>query len=204
MIDDKTYKEVLESGLLLDHYFLLCNIKDGKKSVDTKRIQGFINLLTKKGYIQDDELTEKGRELIQGYEISEIIPLDTKGKTISGEDFEKWVEQLHAKCKERLRQLTGKPQFFMKVDKRDYPYLPGVKDLAMKIEKFIRVYKYTDLLKIEALILKHLESRNQKLIYYIMREKGDAKSDLAADYENFDESELGNSGENYKSPFKAL
>lgn len=94
---------------------------------------------------------------------------------------------MHARLKTQLKNVTGKGQYYLNVHGTDYPYLPGVQDLRLKVEKFIEKYQMKDMDKIEKCLMRHLSIRNQKLIFYVIREKGDAKSDLAADYENFDD-----------------
>lgn len=179
MIPDEKYKSLLESGLILDHYFLLCNIKNNIKPVDSKRIQGFINLLTKKGYLQDDKLTEKGLELI-----------DTC-KTSAGEkfDFAEWVINVHKKLQDRLVELTGKKQVMarFKGTSRDYSFLYGVRDLSLKLQRVISLYKLKDYEKIERTLIRHVERCHESnhwfplVHYYILK---DNVSALVTDMEN--------------------
>ena len=65
--------------------------------------------------------------------------------------------------------------------------IPSAKDLQDKIEKFMDLYKMRDLDRIEKCLMHHLTVKNQKMIYYILREKQNGKSDLSADYDNFEE-----------------
>ena len=51
-----------------------------------------------------------------------------------------------------------------------------------------------DMQKIEKCLLHHCSVRNQKMLYYIMREKDNAKSDMASDYENIEDLELDGTG----------
>lgn len=183
MIGDDVYNQILEDGLLLDHYYVLCRMKNGEKPVSSRRVQGFINLLTKKEYLKDDQLTEKAELLVENCATMSVPPLPIS------EDFTKWITELHIKCRDKIKKLTDRNQAYIKVNNVDYPYLPGVTDLGKKLEKFIRVYKHSDREKIEKCLLRHCDTRNQKMIYYIMREKENAKSDLASDYENFEDLE---------------
>lgn len=82
MIGEAKYKEILDSGLILDHYFLLCQIKTGQKLVASRRILGFTNLLTKKGYLDDGKLTQKALDFIQIYEAPSIIKKEYFHETI--------------------------------------------------------------------------------------------------------------------------
>lgn len=202
MIKDEEYLKVLDAGLLLDHYYVLCNIKNGIALVKNRRMQGFINLLTKKEYIKDDLLTEKAMVLIKHCEAEGILPTITPSaeKGVTDLEFISWATKTHTACREKIKEITGRYQYYLKVQGREYPYLPGLTDFIGKLEKFIKVYQFTDLQKIEKCLLKHCTTRNQKMIYYIMREKGDAKSDLASDYENFEEIQDENTG--YKSTQK--
>ncbi len=156
MIDDQKYIEVLESGLLLDHFFLLCNLKNGVKLVETRRIQGFINLLTKKGYIAvDGTLTEKGIDLVQNCSFAqELVKTDSKG-----DDFAAWVNELHTKCQEKLVELTGKKQVVARMDGRGkgYSFLPNALDLNKNLYKVMSLYKIKDKEKIEKTILNYID-----------------------------------------------
>src|SRR6476661_2122502 len=109
MINIEKYREVLDSGLLLDHYFVLCTIKSGGVLDSNKRIQGFLNLLAKKGFIQDDNLTDKALDLISDCDI--IFDEESKNKV----DFSQFVEELHKKLQDKLVELTGKRQVTAKV-----------------------------------------------------------------------------------------
>jgi hypothetical protein len=178
MIDDKTYRGVLESGLILDHYFLLCNIKNGKKSVETRRILGFKNLLTKKGYIDNlGNLTEKGAELVENCAFAEPVEVVSEEIPQKKElkDFGSWVVKLHGKCQDKIYVLTGKRQVKAIIDKKSYPFLPNSTDLGKALHKAITMYKLTDHDKIEKTILAYISRCNTSkhwfplLGYYIMK-----------------------------------
>jgi len=189
-MNDKTYDELLKNGLLGDHFSVLVKIRNKEKLIDNPRIQGFINLLTKKGYIDSEgELTEMGKRITEGHieKVNFSTPEVTTKEEKKGNVSYEWCKELLRKCKDRVKELTGNTQFYLHVQGTPFPYLPGAVDLYTKITKFIKIYEFNDLDRIEKCILKHCESRNQKLLYYIVREKPELKSDLAADYENFEE-----------------
>lgn len=159
MIDDQSYKEILEKGLLLDHYFLLCNLKHNKKMVQTKRIQGFINLLTKKDYIKEGVLTEKGLNLVENCGFSEIVPVETTKKgTEEAIDFGTWVAELHKRLQEKLYSLTRLRQIRAKLEKRSYNFIPNSTDLGKALYKVITLYKIKDYDKIEKALMNHIEN----------------------------------------------
>lgn len=71
-----------------------------------------------------------------------------------------------------------------------FPYLPPLKDFCERMNDFGEEYEMYDEHKIRKCLLAHCTIRNQKLFHYIMRKKPDAKSDLAADVENFVENQV--------------
>ena len=97
------YEEVLSSGLLLDHYFLLCRLKNKKTILSTKRVKGFINLLNKKGYLDGEDLTEKAMDLIQncGDDLEEKVENETRS-------ISEFSTSLYSDCQNLLFELVGK------------------------------------------------------------------------------------------------
>lgn len=159
MIDNELYKDILDNGLLLDHYFLLCNIKNGVALVNSKRVQGFINLMKKKGYIEGDSLTEKGIDLVQNCEFSEMIAVPEEGG-IQKVDSGTWILGLHKKCQDKLFELTGKRQYKAKInktDKKEYNFLPNATDLGRVVLKVMQMYKIKDYDKVEKTILGYIQ-----------------------------------------------
>jgi len=161
MIDIEKYKLILQEGLLLDHYVLLCNINEGKEIVSNKRIQGFLNLLHKKGYVEEDTLTQKAFDLLGGKVEPRIVLHESKKKVKRGEEdnyeYANWVIQLHRKCELKLVQKTGKRQVRDKIGGKAYSFLPNPTDLGNVILRAIQAYKLKDLPKIEATILNYID-----------------------------------------------
>ena len=191
MIDEEKYNEVLDNGLSLDHYFLLCNIKNGVKLIENKRIQGFLNLLVKKGYIDEDRLTEKGIDLVQNCEFSEIIQVPKDNTTVEM-DLGTWILKIHKSCEDRIFQLTGKRQIRDKIDKKLWSFMCNSTDLGKNLQKVIAIYKLTDYDKIEKTLLRHIDECSSAgkwfpIIYYYIMKNG--KSDLVTDMENIDDQE---------------
>lgn len=187
MITDEKYKQVLDSGLLLDHYYLLCNLKNNVKLVTTKRIQGFINLLTKKEYIKDDVITQKGLDLVDGVVITEIPEVRVSSLVT---DFDTWVNKLHEKCANTLEELTGKRQMVAKIKASSYYFLPTrPQDLAKPLVRAMKTYKLKDLEKIETVILAYVRKCAQTnswfplLKYYVMK---DGESVMVNDLDSLD------------------
>ena len=163
MIDDKTYLDVLDSGLLLDHYFILCNIKNGRKLLNTRRIKGFVNLLTKKGYLEDEQLTEKGYDLVENCGFAEpvsVIETTTEHQGRLEIDFGTWVNELHKKCQEKLYTLMKIRQVRTRVpgEKKMYSFLPNATDLGKVLHKVIKLYKLKDFEAIEKAIMSHIDN----------------------------------------------
>lgn len=183
-------ERLLNEGLDFNMLFVLQN---PEALTDNVRVSGWKELCKRKGFMNPDgSLTEKGLDIIALFptveitkekeeEIKEVIT--KKVKEVG--TFSNWVKELHKKVSDKLYILTGTKTPSMKVDGKNYPYMCGVTDLEQKIKSFIAKYDMKDLKKIEACILKHAEVRNQKLMFYIIRQGSDAKSDLSADYENF-------------------
>lgn len=167
MIEIGKYKKILEEGLLLDHYVLLCNIKEGRELLKSKRIQGFINLMCKKGYIEDGIVTEKAIKLIDSEPVVigflkskvEFVKDEEAGKAGNGErfDYAEWVIQLHRKCQARLKEKTGKGQIRDKIDGKPYPFLPNSTDLGKAILRAVNMYKLKDFDRIERTILSYVD-----------------------------------------------
>ncbi len=203
MINDKKYKEVLDSGLILDHYHVLCSIRDGTSLLENRRVQGFINLLTKKGYLDDMKLTEKGSKFIGEVEEKIITPSEPVVEVAAPKvellkpptnKLGDWVADLHTHCQDKLMELTGKKQQIGRVDKADkgYPFLPNVVDLGRVITACVNSYKLKDLPKVEKTIMSYIGkcSKTNKwlpiLRYYILK---NGMSQMVTDMENDDTDE---------------
>lgn len=199
MITDEKYKEILENGLLLDHYLVLSNLSKGAKMVDSKRIQGFINLLIKKDYIEEGAITQKGLSLLE----TKVPPVEVKITELVT-DFDNWIKSLHQKCIDKIEAATGKKNVTAKIKTSTYSFIPSRwEDLANPIKRFMRFYKVKDLDKIEIVILAYvqrcLDNKNYfpLLKYYIIK---DGVSEMINDIDNFDEGRP----EDYKSNTKLL
>ena len=178
-VSNEKYGEILEKGLILDHYFLLCKMKRGEKLNSSKRVQGFINLLSKKGYLISGTLTEKAMLLVEDCVLSK--PSST------GVDVGSWVEKVHKRCKSEIFALTGTYQIRARVEKKTYPFLPNVTDMAKKLGRVIEIYKLKDFEKIEECLINHIRRCNTAkewlplMQYYILK---DGLSQLVTDMED--------------------
>lgn len=199
MINVEKYKKILDSGLLLDHYNLLCSINEGLEVPKSKRITGFLNLLNKKGYIEDDKLTDLALLLIEPWDsntTTHTTTIQPEGKEV---DFAKWVKELHTKIQDKLVEYTGNKQIRDKIGSVSYSFLPNPTDLGKVLSKVIVLYKLKDLDAIERCIFKFIDRKNKEnkwfpiLGYYITK---DHKSQLVTDLENMDD---GDEEEGYKS-----
>jgi hypothetical protein len=179
MIDIEKYNMILDEGLLLDHYMVLCDIRDGKAILNNKRVQGFINLLHKKGYIEEGILTEKAGRLLGGIPESKGLVIEEVQKTpkVSKEktSFYDWVIALHKKCEDKLFEKTGRRQVRPRIDGKPYSFLPNPTDLGKVIWRAVENYKLRDLEKIEVTILRYMDKCAKAnnwfpiLGYYIMK-----------------------------------
>lgn len=183
MIDEDKYKEIIESGLLIDHFLLLCNIYNGVIPLQHKRIQGFINLLMKKEYLDDEmKLTDKGIYLIA----------DCNTLSCDKPKSDATLASIYIKCKAKILEITGKTQVRGKIQSKSYPFLPNALDFEKRLKKVISMYKLKDLALVESTLLKFIEKRNEEnnwfptLQYYIFK---DGSSQLVTDLENVDDEE---------------
>jgi len=188
MISLEKYKRLLDSGLLLDHYFLLCNIRDSVPLPKSKRIEGFLNLLRKKGFIEkDNTLQEKAFDVI---DIFASVTIKEQVVETPKFDFGGWASELHKKCVDKLIRLTGNKQIIARFNKGDkgYPFLPNLMDFTTRIFSTIQRYKLKDMDSVEKAILAHIDSCHQKnnwfpLMKYYMYKQGEG-SNLVTDLEN--------------------
>lgn len=202
MIDVRKYKAILDEGLLLDHYFLLCSLRDGKEFAKSRRIQGFINLMHKKGYIEDGLLTKKAFNILEGdgnetpiKPVHLLVAPMIKSEGVIVEknfDYADWVIALHKKLRDKIIVSTGKNQVKAMVEGKGYPFLPNSTDLGKVILRVIKSYKLTDFDKIEKTLLAYVDRciKQNKwtplLNYYVM--KNDA-SLMVTEMENLGDEE---------------
>lgn len=187
MINDEIYDELLTEGLCLDHYYLLCNLSNGVVPVSNKRIQGFMNLLHKKGFIKDDEITEKAKQLIKNCGVKE--PRKISETYIN---FEIWADETLESCKQLLHDYTGNNQKNAQVNGKgkSYPFLPNITDFKTKLSKVINKYNLKDYNKIKKTLLRHITNcQNESswfplMKYYILK---DNESQMVTDMDSIDE-----------------
>lgn len=191
MIDTERYKKILDEGLLLDHYNILIVLKDGKNLPKTKRIEGFINLLHKKGYMSEGSLTEKAEELLDIKNISEDNKKDTEVVIPTASfNFPIWVISLHKKCEAKISDITGKRQVRDSINGKSYSFLPNPTDLGKSLMKVVNLYKVNDYDKIEKTILSYIDKCAKSkswfpiLQYYIFKNN---MSTMVTDMDNIDD-----------------
>ncbi len=208
MIDIEKYKNVLDQGLLLDHYSLMCCIRDGGELPKSKRIQGFINLLHKKGYLSNGALTQIAIELIDSDTVvcqSSISPTvmqpvaKTEGllrTSTPSNDYLDWAKALHQKLQDRLFEKTGKRQARGNVNGTLYSFLPNVSDFSKILLKVIVMYKLKDFDKIDKHLISYIDRKAKEnywfpIVGYYMLKNG--TSTMVTEMENVeDEKEIDN------------
>lgn len=182
LVNEDKYNKILNDGLILDHYMILYNLKNNIKLLNNKRIQGFINLLTKKEYIKDEQITDKGLILVENCDFAKINVDDKHNLT-------NWATKLHVQLQEKLKELTGRIQMRPNIEGRLYPFLPNAIDLTKVLQRVIIHYKITDYEKIKKTLFGHIEECNRSkkwyplLNYYIMK---DGLSKMVTDMETED------------------
>lgn len=189
MIDTTQYQRLLDSGLLLDHYLLLITIRDGNEIINNKRVQGFLNLLNKKGYIEDGLLTDSALLLIEGATLKlDVITTTTTTTRKDGFNFDEWVLGIHRACQARLKELVNSTQVRSKIKGgKSYSFLCNSLDLNKVLRKVILLYKLKNYPSIERCIFQHIDRCHQEkewfplMKYYIFK---DNESRLVTDLEN--------------------
>jgi len=156
----------------------MCNVRDDKELGKNKRIQGFLNLLCKKGYIEEGSLTEKALSLIGGEILAEVKPIlkmTPMKKEKRNFDYADWVIMLHRKLEARLIEGTGKKQIRAKLDGKGWSWLPNSTDLGRVLLRAIQSYKLDDFDKLEKCLLRYTDLCIKKdkwfpiLGYYIIK-----------------------------------
>jgi uncharacterized membrane protein YheB (UPF0754 family) len=171
------HEQILSSGLLVDHYFILALIKQEAALPKHHRVRGFINLLKKREYLnEEEELTEKALALL-----ADIKKPNTKD----------YSTELLEKLKAKFKESTGKNQ--VKGFGNVY-FIPSEKEMKDHLTRFERDFHPTrgNEEKIEAILFEHLEKcigENQyapAIKYFIHKDGGSA---LASALENWEEPE---------------
>lgn len=200
MIDNKKYEEILDEGLIMDHYFVMCNIKNGVEPVKNKRIQGFVNLLEKKGYISQGILTEKALKVLEDCQLPEEVVAVEKKKSQKTINMGEWAMNVHPKCEAKLMSLMKVKQVKPRINGKTYSYLPNQADLAKKLLKIVEQYRLKDLDKIERTLLAYIEkSYNEKswfpiVEYYVSKFSA---SPLVTDMNDIDDQVKEGKGEQF-------
>lgn len=191
MIKNDDYEKVLNSGLTLDHYFLLRNLKDGVEIIKNRRVKGYMNVLRKKGYIdEDNKITSKGEDLIFTFDPQEPVIVKKLMGVETESTYEEWSQKLYEKCQEKLVSLIGKKQNVVKLHKQSFSFLPNYKDFSKNLNQCINKYKLKDHQKIEKVLLTYIEKCHDEkswfpiLKYYILKF---GESQMVTDIENPDE-----------------
>jgi hypothetical protein len=170
-------------------------MRDGNEPTKTKRITGFINLLNKKGYIDEGSLTQKAVSLLEEEVSTTSTTTMREFSTKEKRAFDLWVAMLHNKCQTKLLALTGKRQVRDRIDKTVYSFLPNPTDLGRVLLRVVTAYKLTDYDKIEKCILSYISQCHQArnwfplLQYYIMK---DNTSRLVTDLQSGEENNESN------------
>ena len=190
MIKIEEFKKLVKSNLDFGHYCLLyylTNNIDISSFLSEERVKSSLNLLEKRGlvlYTGQYTITEKGIETFEGISSIEENKI-TPSQLLS---IEKIYENLIAK----LVDLTGKKQTYNIVQGDKYAFMiTNVRDFKDRIEKVIKKYKIKDLVKLQNVLIAHIENcySNNKwspiLRNYITHET--RGSQMVSDYEIFDD-----------------
>lgn len=202
MINIETYKDILDEGLTLDHYHVMCAIRDGTPLPKSKRIQGFLNLLHKKGYIEDNSLSAAALLLLGNSVSTTTTSTTTFPENKDQFDFGAWATEVHRKCKEKIKELTGKYQVTDRINRgKSFSFLCNSIDLTKVLYKVITSYNLKDLDAIEKCMINHIVDCHRSgkwfplMKYYIYKADGplskEGESKLVTDLENPDKGNTG-------------
>lgn len=170
----ESIKKAISKGISVEAYVFLAIINDGCLHLFTENTFASVaKQLEMNGMCTENEITEKGRKLLE----------EIEGNASNKVDI---YVSLHIKLQNKLVELTGKKQ---KVIQNKYSFLPNLRDFTQKLSKVIKKYKLSDWNKLEILLLQHIEKCYKAnfeyailLEYYI--EKNNS-SRLVTDYDNF-------------------
>jgi hypothetical protein len=131
------------------------------------------------GYIDIiDKVTKKGTDLLEKY----------LGKLSKVPNTSYNFAELHSRLQNEMVKLTGKKQ---KMVNGKYSFICNSNDLKNTLSKVIKTYNLTDMVKIEKLLVRHIQTANKVnfemiplLQSYISK---DNASKLATDYENYED-----------------
>jgi hypothetical protein len=190
------YEKLLNEGLCLDHYYILVMLYNNQKLPTHKRIQGFANVLIKRGYLlEGNVLSDKALELIHEDILTDVTFSTTTTTTVNPKtlDFNDWVFDLHGRLQGKLVELTGKKQVRGRINGGNpQSFLCNPQDLGSNLKKIIAKYKIDDREAIEKALIAHIEGCFKAnnwfpLIYYYIFKDGASK--LVTDLESIGEKE---------------
>jgi hypothetical protein len=195
VLDRKLYNEILDSGLILDHYLLLCDIKDGNSISDNKRVKGFINLLEKRGYLSNGIITELGKNVIKSGKIFEKVESKVEVTTevqnstaYKYKTMTEFYETTYLDCQKKIKELTGDIQKKPKINGKTYSFLPNKLDFIKVLGKAIFIYKLKDYELIRKTLLGYIDRCHTSsnwfplMQYYILKFSA---SQMVTDMDNF-------------------
>lgn len=160
MITVEKFIQIEEKGLTLDLYFLLCSIHSGEKPPETRRNEGYINLLVKKGYVKNGELTEEAVELVKDEMIIKAANQPVE-EIVEKEPFDVWVKRLHKICEDEMIRLTGKKQMRQSINGGNpHSFMCRAEDMKERLLTVVKRYKLleTDRGKVEQVMINHINS----------------------------------------------
>jgi hypothetical protein len=172
MINLDSYYQLLDSGLIIDHYLILSLIAENKPFAKTTKIIGYINFLEKKGLLAQGEITKYGRS---------ILELDIFSK----EDIKNSCKEIYESCINLVKELTGNTQVRVTIQYKTWSFVPNEIDFCSKLSGAIKKYKLTDRSKIQDCLHAFIRDCHESgkwiplLKYYIQK---DNSSELATSY----------------------
>lgn len=195
MINMEKYEILLNEGLSLDHYYVLVMLYNNQKLSKHRKVQGFLNLLVKRGYIVEGGLlSERAIDLVQMDILENVVCSTTDTTTLNPNilEFNDWSYELHNKLETKLIELTNKKQIRDRVKGgKPYSFLCNPQDLAKNLKKITKLYKLENRRdEIERALIDHIEECYKAnswfpIIYYYIYKDNQSQlvNDLSAEKE---------------------
>lgn len=204
----ETIQKIFEKGIDLNIFIILLKAKNQEDFLTLlaiRKIEGIVNLMVKRKYLTDDlKITEKGKFLLEevGYE-NMAIPKEVIAET----PFDKWTEELLAKLKAKLKEITGKEQV---IGFGGVYFIPSLQDLRNFLRRFSKEYNVPLFSggAVEMCLLRHVtkcakaKSFAPAVKYFIIKDK--VGSQLAAALENFKNVDEDDKGKDDKSSIEGV
>ena len=190
-MNKKQFEWVLDKGLDFNQWIVLYSIHKKIGIINTDRINGWFNILSKKQFLSHGELTEKAENYL-----SEFHSLEEEKEKTSF-NFDRWCLDLHTTLVSVIGTEMKNPKIKNYTNPSGKKLLCSPKELEIRLKEFEKKFKNKDWEKVEKTLI-HYTKRvirgmvpyAQALIYFIWNTKqGGIESPLLTWMEDIDEKE---------------